>query len=1104
MNISFYGIAGAIVILLFAIFSFTTFLRLYSCIIVLLLGIVTCVYRKNSSKLEDEVKAGRENLFQKTEKLRQQLLEESKKKVTFTLDRRVTGSHIIDESLQEILDFVLRDYIEPWYSVLTNDEEFTKSVRDTAQKIAINIANRVKDVDWIPYLTTRLVDDAASHMRLYRQARAKVKHVKSMQPQKGSSSSSNSGGTPKKTPTHRRNKSETDVFWYSQSKFYIPNLSALNEPAETNGEKDTESLEKIFFDLEVQMENNLICRDLVCTDKTQELAFLGEISEILLYLLLPKSDFDCLTVRFILRELLVNIIIRPLLDLFSDPDYINQAFIWLCTKDATLPSDVFLTIIRMTDSLEELTATKNIVCKEIAHLRSKDSGGEDDLIVKQQLNSLLYVKKILESRIISMKEGLDASENDGIGPIPDWNRLLVPGHKIVNLPLDELLKNNIALSYFIDFMTNINAEAYLYFYLNIYGWRVSAEQQISDIELQKLQNSQPGSSSSSNLLKKKHVDLENLKEAAAKIHQQYLSDKATSKLQLDDTLVKALLTRMKTEHVKETWFDELQACCYEKLQNEDRFLPAFKRSVSYVKLLAELDLLKDPASEDDSKSLDSISLSSINNELDTLEEHIELQRDSEKSKSDVNILIASSINRETKSKSSSCDDLDGGEASGDSRDDKSQFRQPAIEADRISEGKDVSLYMETISEQFLKLDESGYDPNVIKKLQQGRFELTVEIIETGIVSDKGKTYGIYAVAVTKVYDSGYQEKWHIYRRYSDFYDLYQKIKEKYYDLAKIAFPAKKAFHNMDRAVLEKRMIMLNAWLVQLTKPAVVDGHMGLQNLLLSFLEQGDYDKGVTGGHISRTVSCSINRKIDTLVNPLKTSMKTVTQAVKTMPDNMLNTVDGVMDNISKFFGNPKKNSVFYESVKVGASLDTETDDNIPLRIILLLMDEIFDLKNRNQWLRRRIVTLLRQIIRTMFGDIVNRRIVEYVSLLTSPKNVATYLKLFKHSFWPNGVRADSKPPRDSETKSRTRVAAKVALLSCLSDELKHIIGSETTRRGLLRVFELFQRPVLNRRLLYVLLEGIVENLFPQTDLVTTFRKLYSVSPRVKSKCKTKS
>lgn len=55
------------------------------------------------------------------------------------------------------------------------------------------------------------------------------------------------------------------------------------------------------------------------------------------------------------------------------------------------------------------------------------------------------------------------------------------------------------------------------------------------------------------------------------------------------------------------------------------------------------------------------------------------------------------------------------------------------------------------------------------------------------------------------------------------------------------------------------------------------------------------------------------------MNPLKSSMKTVTQAVKTMPDNMLSTVDGVMD---KLFGSTKKNDVIYESVKVGAGLDT--------------------------------------------------------------------------------------------------------------------------------------------------------------------------------------
>lgn len=523
-----------------------------------------------------------------------------------------------------------------------------------------------------------------------------------------------------------------------------------------------------------------------------------------------------------------------------------------CAKEGGLPSDVFLTVIRVTDSLDELTATKNIVCKEIAHLRSKDSGGEDDLSVKQQLNSLLYVKKILETRIIGMQEGLE-SETDLIGTQPDWNRLLMPGQKLVNLPLDELLKNNIALSYFIDYMTSINAESYLFFYLNIYGWRVSAEQQISNIELQKLHAAQATPSLIGT--KRKNTDLENLKEAAIKIYQQYLSDKASPKLQLDDALVKTLLTRIKTESVKEIWFDDLRACCYEKLQNEDRFLPGFKRSKAYVKLLAELDLLKDPTSEEDTKSLDSISLSSTNNELETLDEMSEIYKTEDtkpaelkdsKSKSNSSTSLASIVepNEDKPVESDSSINI---------RTMKSIRKAISIDTDHISEGKDVSFYLESNSEQFVKLDENTYDQNAIKKLQQGKFEITAKIIETGIVNDRGKTYGIYAVAVTKNYDSGYQEKWHIYRRYSDFYNLHQKIKEKYYDLAKIPFPAKKAFHNMERTVLERRMLMLNAWLHQLTKPAVVEGHMGLQNLLLNFLEQGDYDKGVTGGQISKTV-----------------------------------------------------------------------------------------------------------------------------------------------------------------------------------------------------------------------------------------------------------
>jgi hypothetical protein len=53
--------------------------------------------------------------------------------------------------------------------------------------------------------------------------------------------------------------------------------------------------------------------------------------------------------------------------------------------------------------------------------------------------------------------------------IDDWNRLLTPGTKLFSLPLDVVLKNNIALSYFIDYMSSVGAQAYLFFYLNVEG-----------------------------------------------------------------------------------------------------------------------------------------------------------------------------------------------------------------------------------------------------------------------------------------------------------------------------------------------------------------------------------------------------------------------------------------------------------------------------------------------------------------------------------------------------------------------------------------------------------------------------------------------------------
>ncbi|KAJ8952481.1 hypothetical protein NQ318_003276 [Aromia moschata] len=899
---------------------------------------------------------------------------ESPKKVQKT-DSRVTGSELIDSSLQEILGYIVRDYVSSWYNLISRDTEFTEvSLRHTAQTFAINVSNRIKDVDWIPYLTQRLVDDAASHLRLYKQARTKMKHQEAIREQKNSPQRDTK--SPKKS-IHKRNKSETDVTWYSGR---------------------TTELKKRNLDNEKE--------------------FLSELVEVLLYILLPHEDFQCKPLRFVLREIFANYVILPLFDLISDPDYINQTIIWLCLRDAQLPTEIFLTTLRLTDNCDELKSTKEEVSREIHTLRSRDSGGESDLSIKQQLNSLYYVLKLIDTKLSKM-------ENKGSLDIQSSLDIQLDTVTKIDLTLVQILKNNIALSYFMDFISSLGKQVDLFLYLNIEGWRVSVEQQISEIHLNKAKMSAENVTAA----------YDTIRSTALGIYEQYLGENSEQKVEMKQSLVQPLYFKIRNlnETPSEVWFDKILDALYDKMENE--FLPPFKESKAYIKLLQELDLLQQTTTEDDILSINSND--SLENDAGKVPDNLPQVG----KKSDF-LLVDSTLKSVKHARSFS---------------DVTVFTSQNAEPRSNSVGREDKMkgITENQNKDMGRIDE--------RSLKVGNYALSVNIIETGIVCEKGKTFGIYAVRVTRQYDTGYQEEWHIYRRYSDFHDLYTKFP----DLSKLAFPGKKTFHNMDRSVLERRMKMLGYYMHELCQPHVISTHHTLKELLMTFLEQGEYDRA-TGGPISST--------IDTLVNPLKSGMKTI----KNMPEQFINTVDEVVVGLSKVFH--AKPGRLPEASKVGASIE-ENDDNIPLRIMLLLMDEVFDLKSRNQWLRRRIVTLLRQIVRTMFA----------------PKNVAHYLYTFKQSFWPNGVRNDKKSERDDDMKNKTRVAAKVALLSCLSDELKHIIGSETTRRGLLMVFDHFQRPILNRRLLYVLLEGVLCTLFPDKDMEKLFIKLYSKSKKTEWK-----
>uniref|UniRef100_A0A1I7WCT7 PXA domain-containing protein n=1 Tax=Heterorhabditis bacteriophora TaxID=37862 RepID=A0A1I7WCT7_HETBA len=64
----------------------------------------------------------------------------------------------------------MRDYVDSWYVQLSNDELFKESLKRTSRRSIAALSQSMRQVDWVPFLTRHVVDDFASHLRLYRMA----------------------------------------------------------------------------------------------------------------------------------------------------------------------------------------------------------------------------------------------------------------------------------------------------------------------------------------------------------------------------------------------------------------------------------------------------------------------------------------------------------------------------------------------------------------------------------------------------------------------------------------------------------------------------------------------------------------------------------------------------------------------------------------------------------------------------------------------------------------------------------------------------------------------------------------------------------------------
>ncbi|PIO66587.1 sorting nexin [Teladorsagia circumcincta] len=227
----------------------------------------------------------------------------------------------------------------------------------------------------------------------------------------------------------------------------------------------------------------------------------------------------------------------------------------------------------------------------------------------------------------------------------------------------------------------------------------------------------------------------------------------------------------------------------------------------------------------------------------------------------------------------------------------------------------------------------------------------------------------------------------------------------------------------------------------------------------------------------------VQKVMSAMFDPIKMSVKAVGNTVLSVPDQ----VYGGVSKVGAGINNAAK--VIIQPLNGGPRAPVIDTDRVAAAITDDLMEVALQCLNAQ-------VTVLRQFV-TPFGTSINKRIVDLVHWLTSEQQVTMYLTALRDSVWPDGQLAGESPPRSIESRARARILAKSLMLSALPDELRLILGADTTYTGINTISNALQNKQLNRRLLYVLLERLLITIFPNNRLDKIFARLHSKSPRSK-------
>lgn len=365
----------------------------------------------------------------------------------------------------------------------------------------------------------------------------------------------------------------------------------------------------------------------------------------------------------------------------------------------------------------------------------------------------------------------------------------------------------------------------------------------------------------------------------------------------------------------------------------------------------------------------------------------------------------------------------------------------------------------------------------------GRANVEIKSVMVGRDAD-GQEFALYVIEVQrKAVENMSAASWAVARRYSEFHDLHQRLRNIYPAVRHLDFPRRRLVMKLQREFLHKRRVSLEYYLKELLRLPAVCSSRDLRAFLSqqAIISNPDTDRAGERRDIVSRIYNSVTDGMDEFLGnlPVLDQLSIAGQNLIAAATNQFNTM--ALPTGSASTGEEGEEESIIQNAEVNAELLAFENREVEpfVKPICDLFLETFELNRDHNWLRGRAVVV---VLHQLLGGTVERKVRDGAQALIGEKALIKYIDLIKNTLWPGGGPLKREfAVRTATEKKESRREASVMLATLLPDLAGHVVGRANAQAASRRVFATVNNQRLNTHLAFTLLDEMIGVLFPEDN-----------------------